>query len=394
MAARRLVLDACSPLPAEPVALAEALGRVPALDGRSVVDLPPFHRSAMDGYAVRAADTAPGARLAVTGETAAGEVADVRLAPGTAIALTTGAALPDGADAVLQSELADLDGSEIVCRAAVPARRHVRFRGEDVRSGDVLAPAGEAIDVQRLSALASAGVGELPVHGRARVRVLATGSELLPVGAPPQPGRIHESNRLVVGSMVARAGARVLGTATVPDDAVATREAIASALADTDVLLITGGVSVGAHDHVKAALEHCGVAEVFWRVRLKPGKPLWFGVRGSTLVFGLPGNPLSTIAGVLCFVEPALRALHGESTPGPRTRRVRLTMPARAADDRTTLLAATFAEGGDGVVEATPMAEQGSHLTGGLARAHGFVIAPHDAGEMPAGTLADAIALS
>jgi molybdopterin molybdotransferase len=136
------------------------------------------------------------------------------------------------------------------------------------------------------------------------------------------------------------------------------------------------------------------VAEVFWRVRLKPGKPLWFGARDSTLVFGLPGNPLSTIAGVLCFVEPALRALHGEPSPGPRTRRVRLASPTRAEDGRTTLLAATFAESPDGVMEATPMAEQGSHLTGGLARAHGFVIAAHDAGELPPGSLVDAVALS
>ena len=392
--ARRLVLDACRALPAERVGLDGALGRVAAADGRSAVDLPPFDRSAMDGYAVRAADTGPGARLRLAGETAAGEVAGIRVAPGTAVALTTGAALPDGADAVLQAELAERDGDEIVCLQAISARRHVRFRGEDVRLGDVLAPAGELVTLQRLSALASAGVGELPVHRRARVRVLATGSELLPVGAPPEPGRIHESNRLVVASMAARAGAHVLGTAIVDDDAAATREAISSALADTDVLLITGGVSVGAHDHVKRALDSCGVEEIFWRVRLKPGKPLWFGVRGETLVFGLPGNPLSTIAGVLCFVEPALRALHGEIGAAPVTRRVRLTASARADDGRTTLLAATFADGADGVLEATPMAEQGSHLTGALARAHGFVVVGHEAGELSAGALVDAIPLS
>ena len=391
--ARRRVLAACSPLPAERVALAEALGRVAASDGRSAVDLPPFDRSAMDGYAVLAADARPGARLKVVGETAAGETTTLRVTAGTAVALTTGAALPHGADAVLQSELADRHGDEVVCREAVGAGRHIRFRGEDVRRGDVLAPAGERVTLQRLSALASAGVGELSVHRRARVRVLATGNELLPLGAPPEPGRIHESNRLVVASMAARAGAQVLGTATVADDADATREAVATALADTDVLLITGGVSVGAHDHVKRALESCGVQERFWRVRLKPGKPLWFGVRGATLVFGLPGNPLSTIAGVLCFVEPALSALHGEPGAGPRTRRARLTASARAGDGRTTLLAATFADGDDGVLEATPMAEQGSHLTGALARAHGFVVAPHDAGDLPAGALVDAIVL-
>ena len=392
--ARRLILDACAPLPVERVELSEALGRVAAADGRSAVDLPPFDRSAMDGYAVRAADTGPGARLTVTGETAAGEVATTGVAPGTAVALTTGAALPEGADAVLQAELAERDGNQIVCRGAIAARRHVRFRGEDLRVGDVVAPAGEPVTLQRLSALASAGVATLPVHRRARVRILATGSELLPVGAPAEPGRIHESNRLVVASMTTRAGAEVLGSALVADDARATREAIAAALEDVDVLLITGGVSVGAHDHVKRALDDCGVEEVFWRVRLKPGKPLWFGRRGATLVFGLPGNPLSAIAGVLCFVEPALRALHGGADDGLRTRRVRLARPARADDGRTTLLASTFAEAEDGVLEATPMAEQGSHLTGALARAHGFVIAPHDAGELAAGGLVEAVLLS
>ena len=392
--ALRLVLDACSPLPAERVAIEHALDRVAAADGRSAVDLPPFDRSAMDGFAVRAADTGPGARLRLSGETAAGETPSTAVTPGTAMLLTTGAALPEGADAVLQAELAERDGDAIVCREAIPASRHVRFRGEDVRRGDVLAPAGEPVNLQRLSALASAGVGALEVHRRARVRVLATGSELLPIGAPPEPGRIHESNRLVVASMVARAGGQVLGTSTVADDAAATRAAIAAALADTDVLLITGGVSVGAHDHVKRALDSCGVEERFWRVRMKPGKPLWFGVRGATLVFGLPGNPLSAIAGVLCLVEPALRALQGESGAGLRTRPARLTTAARADDGRTTLLAANYAQGGDGVLEATPLAQQGSHLTGALAHAHGFVVVPHDAGALAAGTVVDAIPLS
>lgn len=392
-AARELVLDECVPLPPERIGLAEAAGRVLAEDARSVVDLPPFDRSAMDGYAVRAADTAPGARLALAGAVAAGDVPANRLAPGTAVAVTTGAALPEGADAVLQIELARRDGDEVECTAGVSPARHVRFRGEDVSSGDVLAEAGQVVTIQRLSALASAGLGQVSVHRRARVRVLATGSELLALGAPPEPGRIHESNRLVVATMAAGAGAEVVSTETVPDDGQDTRAAIAAALADSDVLLITGGVSVGAHDHVKRALDDCGVREVFWRVRMKPGKPLWFGRTRSTLVFGLPGNPLSTIAGVLCFVRPALRRLHGQREPDPGCLRVRLSAAARADDGRTTLLAATFAPSADGVLEATPLPDQGSHLTGGLARAHGFVVVEHDAGLLAAGTLADALAL-
>ena len=392
--ARELVLAECAPLSPERVGLSDAAGRVLAEDAASVVDLPPFDRSAMDGYAVRAVDTAPGVRLALAGAVAAGDVPVNRLAPGEAVAVTTGAALPDGADAVLQSELANSDGDEIECAAAIAPARHVRFRGEDVRRGDVLAEAGHAVTIQRLSALASAGLGEVSVHRRARVRVLATGSELLALGAPPEPGRIHESNRLVVATMAAETGADVLSTAMVPDDADATRAAIAAALGDADVLLITGGVSVGTHDHVKRALDDCGVREIFWRVRMKPGKPLWFGRASSALVFGLPGNPLSAIAGALCFVRPALRRLHGDSGRDPRHLHVRLAESARADDGRTTLLAATFAPHADGVLAATPLPDQGSHLTGGLARAHGFVVVEPEAGRLPAGTLVDAISLS
>jgi molybdopterin molybdotransferase len=174
----------------------------------------------------------------------------------------------------------------------------------------------------------------------------------------------------------------------------ATRSALAEDLGDADVMLVAGGVSVGRHDHVKAALDACGVDEIFWRVRLKPGKPLWFGRRGETLVFGLPGNPLSTIACFLAFVEPALRRLHGEREAALRTRPARLTTAATASDGRTTFLAATFAEASDGVLEVTPMPQQGSHLTGALAHADGFVVAPHDAGLLPAGARVAAIPLS
>ncbi|CAA9503215.1 MAG: Molybdopterin molybdenumtransferase [uncultured Solirubrobacteraceae bacterium] len=392
--ARELVLAECASLPPERVGLADSAGRVLAEDASSLVDLPPFDRSAMDGYAVRAADTGPGVRLALAGAVAAGDVPVTSLAPGEAVAVTTGAALPDGADAVLQAELADPDGDEVECAAAVAPARHVRFRGEDVRRGDVLAAAGQVVTIQRLSALASSGLGEVSVRRRARVRVLATGSELLALGAPPEPGRIHESNRLVVATMAAAAGADVVSTGTVPDDADATRMAIAAALEDSDVLLITGGVSVGAHDHVKRALDDCGVSEIFWRVRMKPGKPLWFGRAASTLVFGLPGNPLSAIAGALCFVRPALRRLHGDSGRDPTSVRVRLAEAAQADDGRTTLLAAALAPGADGVLEATPLPDQGSHLTGGLARADGFVVVEHDAGRLRAGTLVDALTLS
>ena len=243
-----------------------------------------------------------------------------------------------------------------------------------------------------MTALASAGVGSVLVHRRPVVHVLATGTELLELGAPPEPGRIHESNRLTLGLLAERAGAEVVVHPVVPDDAAATRAAVAAAL-DGDVLAVSGGVSVGPHDHVKPALEACGVREVFWRVRLKPGKPLWFGRVDATLVFGLPGNPLSTVACFLLFVGPALRRLQGEAAAAPPYVPARLTVPARPADGRTTLLTARLVHGEDGLLEATPTEGQGSHLTGALAASDGFVAIPHAAGELPAGARVQALLL-
>jgi len=346
----------------------------------------------MDGYAVRAADTDPPAALTLAGEVAAGEVAAGTLAPGTAVGITTGAALPDGADAILRVEDAAAGDGRVTPAGPLPHGLHVRYRGEDVARGDVLAPAGAPLTVQRITGLASAGVGEIAVHRRPVVHVLATGSELLEVGAPPEPGRIHESNRLTLRLLAEQAGADVVLHPVVPDDPAATRAAVEAALAG-DVLLVSGGVSVGPHDHVKPALEEAGVREEFWRVRLKPGKPLWFGRRDEQLVFGLPGNPLSTVACFLLFVEPALRRMQGESGAEPRTVPARLTVAAAPADRRTTLLTARLARAPDGMAEVTPTEGQGSHLTGALARSDVFVIVPHAAGELPAGALVDALLL-
>jgi molybdopterin molybdotransferase len=369
------------------VPIAEAAGRVAAEDAVSLVDLPPFDRSAMDGYAVRAGDTARPMRIA--GEVAAGEVWSQALEPGTALEITTGAALPPGADAILRVE--DATAEDGVLRAAAPLQPgvHVRYAGEDVARGDVLAPAGAVFSVQRVTALASAGAGSVAVMRRPVVHVLATGTELLEIGAPAEPGKIHESNRLSLELLARAAGAEVVVHPVVADDREATRAAIAAGLGG-DMLLVTGGVSVGPHDHVKPALEDAGVDEVFWRVRLKPGKPLWFGHRGRTLVFGLPWNPLSAVACFLLFAGPALRRLQGEAGAGLPYVPARLTTPARPADGRTTLLTATLEPDADGVLLATPTEGQGSHLTGALAASDGFAVL--DA-SLDAGARVDAVLL-
>jgi molybdopterin molybdotransferase len=388
----RVVATLPPPLEAERVRLEDAGGRVVAQDTPSAVDLPPFDRSAMDGYAVRAADTAPGVPLRLAGEVAAGEVASGPLEPGTAAAITTGAAVPPEADAILRSEHAEEADGSVVPTEAVPPGLHIRYRGEDVREGDVLAVAGERLTLPRMSALASAGVGEVAVHRRPRLHMVATGSELLPIGAPPEPGRIHESNRLTIRLMAERAGAIVHDHGVVADELEATREAVAAGL-DGDVLVVSGGVSVGPHDHVKPAFDACGVEEIFWRVRLKPGKPLFFGRHGATLVYGLPGNPLSTIVGFMLFIEPALRRLTGEANALPRFERARLLTAARADDGRTTLLTARLLRREDGTLEALPTERQGSHMTGALGESDGFVLVPVDDGALSAGAEVDALLL-
>jgi molybdopterin molybdotransferase len=387
------IVAGLTPLPPEWVHLAAAHGRVLAQDLVASRDQPPHAISAMDGYAVRAADTAPGVGLRLVGGVAAGEVAAAALEPGTAARVSTGAAIPPGADAVLQSELAVEEDGRVAPERALAPGTHIRRRGEDLRAGMELAAAGARLNLPRISALASAGVGEVIVHRRPRLHLIVTGSELLPLGAPPEPGRIHESNGLMVRLLASGAGAAVVDHGVIGDDYETTRRAVSDGL-EGDVLVVSGGVSVGPHDHVKPAFESCGVEEVFWRVRIKPGKPLWFGRRGDTLVFGLPGNPLSTIVCFCVFIEPALRRLAGEADARPRLEPGRLTTGARASDGRTTFLTSTLRPGADGVLEATPTERQGSHMTGALGESDGFVIAPEESGELAVGAPVDVLRLA
>ena len=386
------ILDGITPLEVERVPLAEAADRTAAEDAAAAVDLPPFDRSAMDGYAVRSADTAPNVPLRLEGGVAAGEVATAELAPGTATAISTGAAIPPGADAILQSELAELSDGHVAPARALEPGLHVRVRGEDLHAGDVLVRAGQRLTIPRLSALASAGVGEAAVHRRPRLHLLVTGSELLPLGAAPEPGRIHESNGLMVGLLARRSGADVIDQGVVADDRDATFAAVERGL-QGDVLVVSGGVSVGPHDHVKPAFEASGVEEVLWRVQIKPGKPMWAGRRGDTLVFGLPGNPLSSIVCFCVFIEPALRRLQGERDARPRLTRGRLAGHAGPSDNRTTFLTSRIVAGADGVLEATPTERQGSHMTGALGESDGFAVAPHDSGELETGAPVDLLLL-
>ena len=354
-------------LPAEEAELRDAVGRITAAPVTARIDVPPFERSAMDGYALRAEDT-PGT-LRVVGEVAAGDAAGSPLEPGTARRIFTGGAIPPGADSVERQEVVERDGD----RAIFPAARHgqhVRFRGEDIRDGTVLLGKYERVTVQALNAIASGGAASVPVHRRARVAIMTTGDELVAPGEPLPAGAIYESTSVALEALVVRAGAVPELYRRVPDAPAATTAAVAEALERADVLLVAGGVSVGEHDHVKAAFAAAGVEELFWGVRIKPGKPLFCGRAGERWVFGLPGNPLSAFVTYLAFVEPLLRRLHGDLRRRPALHVLTTTRDIGPEDGRTTYLTATV--DGD---EVTPTEAQGSAMTLALAQADGFIVA-------------------
>jgi molybdopterin molybdotransferase len=375
------VLERVEPLPAEPVAVRDALRRVVAEDARAAVDLPPFPSSAMDGFAVRASD-APG-RLPVVARIAAGRPVDRQLAPGEAMAIATGGVVPDGADAVVPIEYVVDRGNEVEIPEPVSEGGNVRPRGGDVAAGDVVVPAGARLGPAQLGALAAAGVVEVACSRRPRVVVLTTGTELRRPGEQLGPGEVYEANGLVLSTSLAAAGADVDELASVEDDDQAHRDALERGLA-ADVLVTSGGVSVGPHDLVRRIEAELGVEEVFWGVAVKPGKPVSFGVRGRTLVFGLPGNPVSALVGCQLFVRPAVLALQGASDPGPIYEVGRLAVPVRRNAERDELMRARL-EVTNGAVELEPIRGQESHMIARAATANALVLVGRGEGELAAG---------
>jgi molybdopterin molybdotransferase len=381
-AARAAVLAAVTALPSEEVPLHDALGRVLAQDVLARGDVPPFRNSAMDGFAVPRGPA--GRTLRIVGESRAGTPAGVRLREGEAVRISTGAAVPDGADAVIMVEHTQEhpDGTVTVEDEAT-ADRNVRGAGDDLRAGSLAIAAGTVLGPPALGVAATAGLATVPCARRPRVALLATGDELVPVGEPLPPGGIHDSNALALGGYVTRAGGLVVRRTRTRDTAAETRAAVEEALAGADVLISTGGVSVGEHDHVKLALSDAGVQETFWRVALRPGKPTWFGTRGDQLVFGLPGNPVSAMVTFLLFARPALLALQGAPAIVPRERAtLTVAVPRHAARDemvRVTL-------DGD---RATPTGPQGSHVMTSMLAADGLALVPMGEGDLPAGAEVD-----
>ncbi|MGH2931951.1 MAG: molybdopterin molybdotransferase MoeA [Gaiellaceae bacterium] len=380
--AQRLVLEHASPLPAAPVAVAEAYRRVAAVDVRSAVDLPPFDSSAMDGFAVRAEDT-PGV-LPIVFHVAAGTPASRPLGPGEAMGIGTGGALPVGADAVIPIESVVQNDNRVKIPEPVAVGANVRPVGGDLRRDDVVVSAGTVLGAAQVGALAASGVAHVSCARRPRAAVLATGSELRPPGEPLGPGQIYEANGPILDAQLRSAGAEVERLPAVADDEDAHREAIARGL-EADVLLTTGGVSVGVHDLVRQVEAELGVREVFWDVAVKPGKPISFGVREGRLVFGLPGNPVSALVGFELFVRPAVRALQGASEPGPEWERGRLAESLRANSGRDELVRARVRVDDDGIT-VEPLAGMESHMIARAAGANALVLVPRGEGEVTAGS--------
>ena len=375
------VLARAQPLEVESVLLADCRGRVLLEEARAAVDLPPFASSAMDGYAVRAADT-PG-RLELVGQVAAGLPAGRSLEQGQAMGIATGGAVPDGADAVVPIELVVDTDNGIHIEASAKAGDHVRPVGGDVLEGAAILEAGTRLGPAQLGAAAAAGVASLRCARRPRVTVLSTGTELRRPGAELGPGEIYESNSVMLVAALAVEGAEVDVLDSVADDPGAHRAAIEHGLAG-DLLVTSGGVSVGPHDLVRSVERELGVEEVFWRVAVKPGKPVAFGTRGRTLVFGLPGNPVSALVGFELFVRPALRGLQGERSPGPRYAYGSLGAPLRRNGARDELVRARTRTGGTEVV-LDPVAGQDSHMIVRAAAADALVLVPLGVGELGAG---------
>jgi molybdopterin molybdotransferase len=380
--ALREILSRVLPLSGELVPLAVAPGRVLAEAARSAIDLPPFASSAMDGFAVRADDT-PG-RLPVVERIAAGRPATRGLAAGEAMAIATGGVVPGGADAVVPIEHVVEDGDAIEVASRLERGSHVRPRGGDLAAGDLVVAAGTLVRPAEIGALAAAGVGDVVCTRQPLAAVVSTGTELRRPGESLELGQIFEANGVMLAAALASAGAVVTPPESVADDEAGHRSILERGL-EADVLVTSGGVSVGPHDLVRKIEAELGVEEVFWKVAVKPGKPISFGVHDRTLVFGLPGNPVSSLVCFELFVRPAVLALQGAREPGPAFAPGELAAAVRRNPERDEFLRARLRADGERVL-LEPLTGQESHMIARAAAADALVLAPRGNGELASGT--------
>jgi molybdopterin molybdotransferase len=387
-ALKRVLASADTPLDEENVILNVAYGRVLAQDLKALRTQPPFPNSAMDGYALRSADTiAAPVTLTLVGESAAGRAFEGAVGPGEAARIFTGAPMPEGADTIVIQEDVSREGERIGLSAVVPAGDNLRPAGMDFRTGEALIPAGRLLSPRDVALAAAANHTKLAVRRRARVAILATGDELVPPGGALGPAQIIASNNFAVAGIVQASGGVAIDLGIAIDDLGALKAAIDRARdAKVDVLVTLGGASVGDHDLVQKALMSSGMELGFWRIAMRPGKPLMHGRLGPLRVLGLPGNPTSSVVCAILFLRPLLRALHGETNPGADlSQAARLAVDVPANGVRQDYMRASLGHSDDGFLLATPVANQDSSLVKTMARADGLIVRPPNAAPAKAG---------
>jgi molybdopterin molybdotransferase len=381
--ARARVLALCAPLPREEAPVDSAVGRAlvePVLAARTV---PPWESSAMDGYAVRSAETsAPGARLAVVETIFAGQTPQRSLGPGECARIMTGAPLPQGADAVVMQEKVRREGDQVVLEEAAPPRQHVRARGEDAREGELLLPAGAALGIPEAGLLWGQGLSRVPVPRRPKVAVLSTGDELCTFDQAI-PGKLVDTNGPALSLAAKRVGAVVTNLGIARDSLEDVLQRLQPSLG-FDAVITSAGVSVGERDFVKDALAELGVEMDFWRVAVKPGKPLAVGRKARTVFFGLPGNPTSSLVSFELFVRPALRRLMGHQQVEPSLVPGRLEVPLSKPPGLVHYVRAT-AHFHDGELRARPLASQSSGALQSAAGATHLIELPAEGTKFAAG---------
>jgi molybdopterin molybdotransferase len=387
-ALKRVLASAETPLSEEKVALQAGYGRVLANDLKALRTQPPFPNSAMDGYAIRSVDAESAATtLKVVGDSAAGRAFEGAVGPREAVRIFTGAPMPDGADTIVVQEDVSREGERIRLSAIVPAGDNLRPAGMDFQTGDILIPAGRRLGPRDVALAAAANHTGLMVRRRARVAILATGDELVAPGGELGPAQIVASNNFAVAGLVEAYGGVAIDLGIAIDELNATKAAIARAHdAKADVLVTLGGASVGDYDLVQKALVSSGMELGFWRIAMRPGKPLMHGNLGTMRVLGLPGNPTSSMVCSILFLRPLLRALHGEPEPGAdpsQPGRLAVDLPANGV--RQDYMRVSLGPDADGILIATPATAQDSSLVKTMARADGLVVRPPHAAAAKAG---------
>lgn len=385
--ARQRILDAVAPITGEEVLpLRNALGRVLAEPLHAGIDVPTFANSAMDGYAVRGADLAADetTELQLIGQAMAGAPFAGRVETGQAVRIMTGAVLPAGADTVVMQERVEVDGNRIRIGPGQKAGANVRHPGEDIRAGERVLEAGTRLLPPQLGVIASLGQAEVRVRRRLRVAFFSTGDELVGLGRPLGPGQIYDSNRYSLHAMLTRLGVEVIDLGVIPDTREAVRAAFTDAAAQADAVITSGGVSVGEADYVKETLEAMGEVD-FWRIAMKPGKPLAIGRLGGARFFGLPGNPVSVMATFYQFTQPALEKMMGATPSSPPLLRARTAAPLNKSPGRLEFQRGWMETTPDGELVVRPTGGQGSHLMTSMSRANCFIILPAESSGAEAG---------